>query len=91
MSLLDTLGQHLTPDTVQAIAGQLGASPEQTQTAVSAAVPALLSGLSKTAGQGGGQANALLGVLDQDGDGSVADEHVGLETTGMDGSGALPG
>jgi len=96
MSLLETLGRQLTTDRLQTIAGQLGATESQTETAVNAALPALLSGLGKTAGQGGGQANALLGVIDQDGDGQVFDDLGGLlsgasQASGGGGAGGLLG
>lgn len=44
-SLFDQLSQHVNADTIGQIANQIGATPGQTQAAVSAAMPMLLGAL----------------------------------------------
>ena len=75
-SILDTLQQQLGPSTIQQMARSLGADPKATATAVSAALPALLGGLSKNASSRQGAA-ALDSALDAH-DGSVLDNLGGL-------------
>jgi hypothetical protein len=74
--LMDLLGAALGGQTQQQIGQQIGASPQATGTAIQAALPMLLSGLTRNVQQQGG-ANALLGAL-QDHDGSLLDNLGGL-------------
>lgn len=93
MQLIDTLSRFVTPAHVQQIAGQLGASPDQTKTAVQAALPALVTGLGRKVDREEGGASALLGMLDAEGDGSVLDDLGGLlgAAGGSGGAGGLLG
>ncbi|MEC7521253.1 MAG: DUF937 domain-containing protein [Myxococcota bacterium] len=59
------------------ISTQVGATPEQTQRAVGAALPALVGALARNAGSPGG-AQALAGALDRDHDGALLDGLGGL-------------
>ena len=54
----------------QQIGAQIGADPNQTQTAIAAALPALVAGLQQQAATGGG----LQQALEQDHDGSILDD-----------------
>lgn len=60
--LLDALTSHMTPDVISTLAGQIGASEEQTQSGVGAAFPLLVGALAHNAGHEGGAAS-LLGAL----------------------------
>lgn len=62
MNLVDLVQQQLGPNGTQQIAGQIGADPGTTQTAIEAALPMLLGGMASSARQPGG-ANALAGLL----------------------------
>jgi len=72
------MGQIAGPALGQ-ISGQIGADPQSTQTAVSAALPLLLGALARNASQPGG-AEALAGALGRDHDGSVLDHVAGFRT-----------
>jgi len=67
--ILDLVTQALGANGASQIAQQIGADPQQTQTAITAALPTLLAGLAHHAAQGDNAAN-LAGVL-QNHDGSV--------------------
>ncbi|MDC9822864.1 DUF937 domain-containing protein [Devosia sp. ZB163] len=53
--LVSTVSQFLTPDMVQKIAASVGGDGQQVQSAIGAAVPALLAGFAGTATHGGAQ------------------------------------
>lgn len=61
-SILDLVQQNLGADQIAQIGQQLGTDPATTQQAVSAALPALVGGMSSTAQQPGG-ASAIQGLL----------------------------
>ena len=75
-SILDTLRAQLDPSTVQQIGNAIGADPAATSTAISAALPALLGGMSRNAANPQGAA-ALDQALDQH-DGSILGNLGGL-------------
>ena len=75
-SILDSLQNHLGPDTIQQISNQIGSDPAATQNAIGMALPMLLSGLSSNAAQPEGAA-ALDTALGQH-DGSILDNLGGL-------------
>lgn len=81
-SILDMLEQHLGPDTIASMSQQLGASPADTSSAISAAIPVLLSGLQQNASspQGAASLDAALGAHD----GSILD-NLGSLTGGLGG------
>ncbi|MDH3686830.1 MAG: DUF937 domain-containing protein [Myxococcales bacterium] len=64
---------------------QLGTDEAATSQAISAALPALVAGVSRRAAQGDGAA-ALVSMLDRDGDGSILDDMLGS----LAGAGAAP-
>ena len=76
-SLFDQLQQHVNADTIGQIANQIGATPGQTQAAVSAAMPMLLGALARNSATPQGAAG-ILGALDRDHDGSLLDNLGGL-------------
>jgi hypothetical protein len=49
MSALDDLLRNLDPDTIAQMAGRIGASPEQTQSAIQAALPLLMGAMTRNA------------------------------------------
>lgn len=76
-TLFEQLSQHVNADTVGEIARQIGATPGQTQAAVSAALPMLLGALARNSASPQGAAG-ILGALDRDHDGSLLDNLGGL-------------
>lgn len=76
-SLFDQLSQHVNADTIGQIANQIGATPGQTKTAVSAAMPMLLGALARNSATPEGAAG-ILGALERDHDGSLLDSLGGL-------------
>ncbi|MEO8195788.1 MAG: DUF937 domain-containing protein [Thermoanaerobaculia bacterium] len=76
-SLFDQLSQHVNADTIGQIASQIGATPGQTKTAVSAAMPMLLGALARNSATPQGAAG-ILGALERDHDGSLLDSLGGL-------------
>ena len=70
--LMDLLTQTLGGDTTSKISRQVGADPGATNAAIAAALPILLSGLTRNASQPGG-ADALHNALAKDHDGSILD------------------
>jgi len=71
-SILDVLGSQLDASTLARLGDQVGATPEQTSAAVSAALPALLGALQRNSATPQGEA-ALGSALDRDHDGSILD------------------
>jgi hypothetical protein len=71
-SILDLLGSQLDASTLARLGSQVGATPEQTSAAVSAALPALLGALHRNSSTPQGEA-ALGSALDRDHDGSILD------------------
>lgn len=65
MSALDVMLGQLDSNTIARMASQLGASPEQTQTAISAALPMLMGALQRNAGSAQG-AQALHHAVTRD-------------------------
>lgn len=57
MSVLEMVMQQLDGATIQKMAGQLGASPQQTQTAIAAALPLLIGAMQRNAAQPDGAAS----------------------------------
>jgi len=80
-SLLDDLAAQLDPQTIQRMSAQIGATPQQTASAIETAVPLLLGQLQRNAATPQG-ANALLGALDRDHDGSILDDLAGFLGSG---------
>ena len=76
-SLFDQLPQHVNADTIGQIANQIGATPGQTQAAVSAAMPMLLGALARNSATPQGAAG-ILGALERDHYGSLLDNLGGL-------------
>ncbi|MEM6782654.1 MAG: DUF937 domain-containing protein [Bacteroidota bacterium] len=68
--LLNTLTSTLGGDTTSQLASAIGASPQQTQQGIAAAMPMLLGQLNRNTNTPEG-AQALAGALDRDHDGSV--------------------
>lgn len=75
--LMDLLGTALGGDTQRRLGEQIGADPQATAIAIQAALPMLLSGLTRNTSQPGGAAS-LLNALDNDHDGSLLDNLGGL-------------
>lgn len=87
--LLDLVSSHLDAGTIAQIARQIGATPQATAKATSAAVPVLVGALNQQAASPQG-AQALLGALDRDHDGSILDD-LGSLLGGALGSGGVGG
>lgn len=85
-SLFDQLSEQLTGSTLETISGRLGADHETTEKAVPAALGALVAALAGNSARGGG-AEALLGALDKDHDGSVLDDLSGFLSRAEQGPG----
>ncbi|MFT5355334.1 MAG: hypothetical protein ACI9KE_002553 [Polyangiales bacterium] len=67
--LLKTLSSHIDVNTLSQMAKSLGASPEQTQSAVGAALPMMLGGLARNTAKPGGD-TALAAAVDKNHDGT---------------------
>lgn len=80
-NLLEMLTSKLGDDQVGEMANQLGASKEQTQSAISAALPTLLAALGRQA-QDPQTAEQLHSAVERDHDGSVLDSIGGLLSGG---------
>ena len=80
-SLLDSLADQLQPETIHQMSAQIGASPHQTTAAIETALPLLLGQLERNSATPQG-ANALLGALDRDHDGSILDDLAGFLGSG---------
>lgn len=87
MDLLEILKSQVSGDVINQLSQQVGASPEQTQTAAEGIFSTLLGGLAKNAQSPEG-ASGILGALDRDHDGSIMDDVMGLVTGAMQGNGA---
>lgn len=88
-NLLDTLQQHLTPDTIRQISESLGTDPQATGNAISMALPALLSGLTRNASspEGASSLDRALGAHD----GSILDNITGMLGSGGGNGGGIGG
>ena len=73
--ILDLLADNIGGDNIGQIAGAIGADPRKTQTAVAAALPAILTALNRNTNSNAG-AQGLASALDRDHDGSLLD-HLG--------------
>lgn len=73
MSVLDLLNEQFDPATVDRISRQIGADPETTEDAIVGALPLLLGGLARNAGQPGG-ADAILAALGRDQHSGILDD-----------------
>ena len=56
MSIFDEVLKHIDGNTIGQIAQQLGATPQQTQSAIQVALPAILGGMQRNIANGGAQA-----------------------------------
>jgi hypothetical protein len=77
MDILQLLQSQMGGEVLKQLSGQVGASEEQTSSALNGAVSALLSGLSKNIQTPEG-ASGLLGALDKDHDGSIFNDLQGF-------------
>ena len=75
--ILSTVMSQLGPGAIQQLSQNLGASPDQTQSAVQAALPTLLTALANNAQDPQG-AQALGSALERDHDGSVLNDVAGF-------------
>jgi hypothetical protein len=73
MSVFDEVLKHLDGNTLGAIAKQIGASPEQAQSAIQVALPAILGGMQRNIANGGGEALHA----------AVTKDHQGVDLGGM--------
>lgn len=80
-TLLDLIKSQLTPEKIQSLSSSIGATPEQTKSAVSEALPMLVSALSSKANTNTGL-TFLTALLDKNKDGSVIDDLLGMVTGG---------
>jgi hypothetical protein len=67
INLVSLITQFLTPDMIARIASALGVDRNNTQTAIGAAVPGLLAGLTSVAAQPGGAQKLVEAVRQQTG------------------------
>lgn len=72
-SLLEELNKHLTPSAISQLSGAIGTDPQQTTTAISAALPMIVGGLSRNTLKDPHGAQALNDALQKDHDGGVLD------------------
>jgi len=84
--ILDLIQQSLGSRELDQIGRQLGTGPEQTQQAVSAALPLLLGALGRNSAEPQG-ATALSNAVDRDHDGSILDDLAGFFGQGSTGLG----
>ena len=87
LNIGDLLNQTIGSGEVEQMSRVIDADPQQTSSAISAALPLLLGGLSRNAASGDG-ASSLLGALDRDHDGSVIDDLMGYLGQGNSAQGA---
>jgi hypothetical protein len=85
--IMDLIQQQLGGEAVREMSRQVGADENATRTALGAALPVLLGALSRNTSSGGG-AEALLGALRRDHDGSVLDDVAGFLGRGATPDGA---
>jgi hypothetical protein len=76
MSVFDEVLKHLDGNALAGIAKQLGASPQQAQSAIQVALPAILGGMQRNIANGGGEALHR----------AVTKDHQGIDLGGMLGS-----
>ncbi|MDH3403136.1 MAG: DUF937 domain-containing protein [Acidobacteriota bacterium] len=81
MSLVNVLMEQLGGGTARQIGQQLGLDESTASKAIAGALPMVVGGLARNAQQQGG-ADALLGALDRDHDGSVLDDLSGFLGSG---------
>ena len=86
--ILSLLSSTLGGQSSQEIGNAIGSDPAKTQNALAAALPLLLSGLARNASQPDG-AQALLGALQRDHDGSALDNLSGVIGGGGNAAGIL--
>jgi Bacterial protein of unknown function (DUF937) len=72
-SLLDTLNQQLDPNVVKGMSRQIGADERQTEQAISALLPMMISGMARNTNDPEGSAK-LSRAIDNDHDGSLLDQ-----------------
>ncbi len=75
--LMDMLQQALGTEGLNKLGEKIGADQQETSSAVAAALPALIGGLSRK-GASEQEASGLMQLLDRDGDGSVIDDVQGF-------------
>ncbi|MEZ4287650.1 MAG: DUF937 domain-containing protein [Polyangiales bacterium] len=75
--LIDIITQQLGGNALNVLSQQIGANANQTQDAVSAALPVLLGALAKNTSNSAG-ASSLASALDRDHDGSILDDVAGF-------------
>jgi hypothetical protein len=85
--ILDLVQQSLGGDAVQALSQQLGADPQQTQSAITAALPTLLAGLAHHTAQGDNAAGLATALQSHDG-GILGDVAGFLQSGNAQGAGA---
>ncbi len=85
-TILDLLSQQLGDSAISQMTRQLNTNRNQTEAAVSAVLPTLLGAMARNTTQKGG-AQALLGALDRDHDGSVLDDIAGFIAKPDEGTG----
>lgn len=79
--LIDLASDFLTQDRVGSMSETIGASPEQTKSAIGALLPTLIAGLARNASKPGGK-EALNSALEKDHDGTILD-HLGSLFSGQ--------
>ena len=87
MSLLQTLTEQITGSALSGLAGQLGADEGTTKSAITAALPMIISAMAKNASTDDGAA-ALTNALAKDHDGSILDNLGGFLSNTDNGPGA---
>ena len=70
----DVLEKHFSEENLKALSQKIGADLESTRKAVAAAVPTVMTAMSRKASESKESAQALLNSLDKDHDGSVLDD-----------------
>lgn len=85
---MSMLGQNLTPGTIEQMSSQIGATPQQTQNGIAAALPALLGGLAHNATRSPQGAQDLDNALTKNHDGGLLDQLGGLMGGAGGGGGA---
>ncbi len=88
--ILDLLAQNLGGSNMGQLANAIGADQGKTQTAVQAALPAILAGMNRNTNNSQG-AQSLANALDRDHDGSLLDNLSGFLSGGMGGTKAADG
>lgn len=86
MDLLQILQSQLSPQLVNNLSQEIGATPQQTQAAAADIFSTLLSGMARNASDQNGL-SALVGALDRNHDGSVLDDLMGMAMQVMQGQG----